>query len=171
MGICCLLLMRFHLVVEDLVLRKTSPSCFLIFLPDEDMIMRVYNGGRPFNTASWRLHLMHWSCFLHASGSGLPLVVDVELQALTWDKATAEELLNEYCWVQELHHETAARRDAFRLIALFSLPSSTSMNPCALATAHSHLMNLQIIEPHVAMDVCPRCVPVLPNCSWSLIHQ
>ncbi|KAG2657383.1 hypothetical protein PVAP13_1KG180000 [Panicum virgatum] len=113
-------------------------------LQNEAAATRVFNGGRPIVTNSHRLHVRRWSRFINAKAASLPVAVEVELRGIpahAWELATAEALLNDFCWIGDLHPETAERRDVFHLAgwcsSLESVPSE---------------VDLEIIEAPVAGD-------------------
>ena len=66
---------------------------------------RVLNGVRPIISPSFRLHVMHWTRFLRSTAATLPFAVDVELRGIpahAWEMATAEQLLNDFCWINDM---------------------------------------------------------------------
>jgi len=135
---------RFELPSSQLFVRRFGPASFLVVLQDEAAATRVFNGGRPIVTNSHRLHVRRWSRFINAKAASLPVAVEVELRGIpahAWELATAEALLNDFCWIGDLHPETAERRDVFRLAgwcsSLESVPSE---------------VDLEIIEAPVAGD-------------------
>jgi hypothetical protein len=102
----------YEIPVESLEFHCLCPGDYLLVLPDEATASRVYNGGRPlqippFNVVCWR-----WSHFKVASGVALPHLLDVELSGIpahAWELEIAEHLLDDWCWVRELHPDTINR--------------------------------------------------------------
>jgi hypothetical protein len=59
---------------------------------------------------------MYWTRFLHSTAASLPYAVEVELcgiPAHAWEVSTAEQLLDEFCWVSDSYLDTATHRDVF----------------------------------------------------------
>jgi len=135
---------RFEIEGDRLVLHHFGPSSFLLFLPDEEMATRVYNGGQPIIAASHRLHVRRWSRFLQSTASSLQSLVEVELRGIpahAWEVGTAEQLLNRYCGIGGVHPDSAWRRDVFRVAAWSSSPDHIPAG-----------IDLEIVEPVVAGD-------------------
>ncbi|OQU83340.1 hypothetical protein SORBI_3005G110412 [Sorghum bicolor] len=89
-----------------------------------------------------------WSRLKDASAVVLPSLVDVELSGVpahAWELETAEHLLDEWCWVRELHPDTVNRRDySFRLKAWCSQPELIPAD-----------MELVIVEPPLLSEEDP----------------
>ncbi|KAF0922191.1 hypothetical protein E2562_028784 [Oryza meyeriana var. granulata] len=139
----------FHLDPNALVLCRAMSDGFLLMLPDEATAELVYNGGRPLLATSFRLFFRRWSRFANSTGTVLSSLIDVELRGIpahAWDLATAQQLLDENCWIRELHSDTASRRDysSFRLTAWCSHPERI---PPA--------MDLLIVEPPMGAEEVP----------------
>ena len=99
-----------------LTLRHYGPSRFLLILPSEEATARVYNGGGPIIAPSFRLHVMFWNRFLHSTAATLPFAIKVEpcgIPAHAWEVSTAEQLLDEFCWVSDSHPDNATHQDVF----------------------------------------------------------
>lgn len=115
----------FEIAGELLSLLRSGPASFILVLPDRDTTTRVYNAGRPMISQNFRLHAMRWSCFMHSLASSLSSAVDIELRGIlahAWELATAEQLLNEFCWIGGVHPANVDRRDLFRVVAWCSDP-------------------------------------------------
>jgi len=101
---------RFDLRADALVLRRAAFEGYILFLPDENIATRVYNGGQPFITSSLQLHIRRWKHQTRAAGGdSLPLLLDIELHGIpehVWELDTAEQLLNKHCAIQGLHPDT-----------------------------------------------------------------
>jgi hypothetical protein len=69
---------------------------------------------------------MRWSRFVHSSAAAFPSVVEVELCGIlahAWELETAFQLLIDCCVPCDVHPNTAAQQDVFRLASWFSNPS------------------------------------------------
>ncbi|RCV43062.1 hypothetical protein SETIT_9G265700v2 [Setaria italica] len=135
---------RFEIKEESLILRPWGSTSFLLILPTDAMLKRVYNGGRPIITPSARLHVMQWTRFLQSSAASLPLAIEVEIRGIpahAWELPTAELLLNEYCWIVGLHPSIAERRDIYQKKAWCSNPNYFPVE-----------MDLEIVEPPLAAE-------------------
>lgn len=136
---------QFQLALESLSLFRSGPASFILALPDEDTATRVYNAGRPIIGQDFRLLAMRWSRFMHSSASSLSSAVDIELRGIpahAWELATAEQLLNEFCWIGGVHPANVDRRDVFQVVAWCSDPSCVPSE-----------MDLDIIEPPLADNI------------------
>jgi len=133
---------RFELQTSQLIIRRFGPTSFLVILPDEESAMRVFNGGRPLIAPSHRLHVRRWTRFINSTAASLPFAVEMELRGIpahAWNLATAESLLNDFCWISDIHPETVDRRDIFRLVGW-----------CSSLEAVPAEIDLEIIEAPVA---------------------
>jgi hypothetical protein len=113
---------RYELPVESLQVHQLSPGDYLLILSDEVAAVQVYNGGRHLQLPPFTVVCRRWSRFKGASGAALTHLVDVELGGIpahAWELETAEHLLDDWCWVRELHPDTINRSDysKFRLRA------------------------------------------------------
>jgi hypothetical protein len=109
---------RFELQDSQLIIRRFGPASFLIILPDEDSATRVFNGGRPIIVPSHRLHVRRWTRFINSTAASLPFTVEMELRCIpahAWYLATAESLLNDFCWIGE--HSSRDGGSARRLLS------------------------------------------------------
>jgi hypothetical protein len=87
-----------------------------------------------------------WSRFKSAVGVSLPTLIDIELRSIpthTWELETAEHLLDQWCWVSELHPDTANPRDysSFRVRAW-------CVNPDLVPPS----MELVVVEPPMRVE-------------------
>lgn len=133
---------RFSLEDEELIIHCFGASSFLMTFANADSATRVYNEGRPIITHTHRLHVRRWSRLLHSAAAVLSVPVEIELRGIpahAWDLATAEHLLNEYCWIEGLNPDTENCRDVFRVTAWCSSPSGVPEG-----------LELGIVEPLVA---------------------
>jgi len=133
---------RFEVEEGMLRIHRWGPASFLLILPSDELVDRIYNGGRPLVTASVRLHIMRWTRFLNSTTSSLPSAVEVEVRGIpahAWDLSTAELLLDEWCWIDELHPSVAERRDVFILKAWRSCHGNIPAE-----------LELEIVEPALA---------------------
>lgn len=97
------------------------PLCFSEFPLDlaDALVERIFNAEQPIIT-SYRLHLMCRSRFPQFSAINLPYAVKVELRGISahaWQQATAKVLLNDFCWINDLHPDNSSRQDVFRVVA------------------------------------------------------
>lgn len=108
-------------IIEEafLVIHRFVSVSFLLILPTDALVERIFNAERLIIT-SYRLHLMCWSRFLQFSAINLPYAVKVELRGIpahAWEQATAEVLLNDFYWINDLHPDNSSRQDVFRVVA------------------------------------------------------
>jgi hypothetical protein len=78
--------------------------------------------GVTFHVPCFTLQFKKWSHFIHAEGTALPSLVDVEIRGIpvhAWERSAAEQMLSESCCVQELHPDTMAKQElsSFQLCA------------------------------------------------------
>ena len=139
-----------------IVIHRFGPARFLLTLPDAESATRVYGGGRPIISASHRLHVMRWSRFIDSSAATLPVAIELELRGIpahAWEVETAQQLLNDSCWIIGLHPNTQYRRDEFRLTAW-----------CSSLEHVPSKLELEIVEPPVAGErVLGEAFSCLPN--------
>lgn len=114
--------------VDESLLRLLpfGPARFLLILPSSELMERIYNGGRPIITSTLRLHVMRWTRFLHSTAASLQCAVEIDLLGIpahAWELSSAEQLLNDHCWISGVHPATADRRDCFRVSAWCSDPA------------------------------------------------
>jgi hypothetical protein len=88
---------------------------FLVFL-DEVLATRIlsFNNRHPSENESFRLHFWRWTRQAFASTAVLHVLVDVLMHGIpahAWDLSTAEQLLNSFDWIQEIHEVTRKRGD------------------------------------------------------------
>jgi hypothetical protein len=113
---------RYELPTESLELHQLSIGDYLLLLPDEPTALRVYNEGRPIMLAPFMVLYRRWSRLKGASGTALPVLIDVSITSIpahAWELETAEHLLDEWCWVSKLHPNTVNWHDdsSFKLTA------------------------------------------------------
>jgi len=143
-------LARCHeLPIESLEFHSLSRQDYLLILPDEAAAVWVYNEGWPLHLPPFTLYFRRWSRFKSATAVVLPSLVDIELNGIpahAWELETAEHLLDEWCWVRELHPATIDRRDysSFRLKAW-----------CSQLESIPAVMDLDIVEPPVQVEESP----------------
>ncbi|WVZ64622.1 hypothetical protein U9M48_014116 [Paspalum notatum var. saurae] len=70
-AITSLLAQRFDIAGDLLLFWRLSAVESLLMLPDEATALRVFDGGQPVITPSFRLHLARWTRFFHAAGADL----------------------------------------------------------------------------------------------------
>jgi hypothetical protein len=95
-------------------IHHTMPGDFLLLLPDVVAVELVYASSRPFHGPCFSLQFKKWLRFIHAEGTSLPSLVDVEIRGIpvhAWERSTVEQPLRDSCWVQELCPETMAKQD------------------------------------------------------------
>jgi hypothetical protein len=96
----------FNVDTDNMSIHRAMPEDFLLFLPDEDTVSRVFNGGRIFRGPQFDLVFERWTCCANASTSTLPALVDVEIRGIpahVWSRATADQLLRDSCIIADLH--------------------------------------------------------------------
>lgn len=140
---------HFELPAGSLEFHQFSETDLLLVLPDEATVVRMFNGGRPFQLPPVTLHFRRWSWFMKATGITLPTLIEIELKGIpthAWELETAEHLLDEWCWVRKLHQDTLQRKDysSFKLMAW-------CLRPELVPTA----MDLVIVEPLVLVEEDP----------------
>jgi hypothetical protein len=140
---------RYELPVETLEFHRLRQDEGVLVLQDEVAALQVYNNGRPLQLLSYTLYFRRWSRFKNATAEALPSLIDVELSGIpehAWELETAEHLLDEWCWVRELHPDTVNRRDysSFRLKAWSSWPELIPAD-----------MELIIVEPPTQLEESP----------------
>ncbi|KAF0934864.1 hypothetical protein E2562_028868 [Oryza meyeriana var. granulata] len=132
---------------SGLELYRVGQGGFQLVLQDEVAAERVFNEGRPLLADSFRLFFRRWSRYTASSGAASLHLVDVDIRGVpphAWDIATAQHLLDDACWIRDVHPGTANRRDCFRLSAWCADPG---LVPPAL--------DLLIVEPPVDVDEVP----------------
>lgn len=136
-------------LIESLEFHRLCRDEGLLVLPDESTATRIYNDGRPLRLPPFILCFQRWSRFGKAFAVVLPSLIDIELSGISahaWELETAEHLLDEWCWVRELHPDTIDRRDysSFRLKAWCYDPELIPAD-----------MELVIVEPPVLVEEVP----------------
>jgi hypothetical protein len=137
---------RYELPVESLEFHCLSPRDYVLSLPDEATTVSVFNDGRPNQIPPFTVVCQWWSCFKGATGAALPNLVDVELGGVlmhVWELEMAEHLLDEWCWVSNLHLDTINHwiYAVFQLRAWCDWPELVTL-----------AMDLIIVEPPVQAE-------------------
>ncbi|KAF8669884.1 hypothetical protein HU200_051063 [Digitaria exilis] len=119
---------RFDVDPASMTVQHFGMARFLLTLPSVDLVVRVFDDGRPFISTSppLRLHVRRWSRLLDSRAASLssPIEVDIHgIPAHAWELSTAELLLSDYCWIGAVHPEVAERRDVFKVMAWSSSPA------------------------------------------------
>jgi hypothetical protein len=99
---------------SSMVIMMMVPEDLLLMLPDLRAADRVFNKGLPLVGSGFTLFFKRWTWLILAYSSELPIPVTVELYGImthAWDKATAQHILSDTCWVVSLLPETAVTRD------------------------------------------------------------
>ncbi|RLN43022.1 hypothetical protein C2845_PM01G44800 [Panicum miliaceum] len=118
-AILAMIAAHFELQSFHFIVRRFDPASFLVVLQYEAVATRVFNGGCSIAANSHSLQVRRWSRFINTMAASLPVAVEVELRGIpahTWELATAEALLNDFCWISDLHPGTADHRDVFHLV-------------------------------------------------------
>jgi hypothetical protein len=103
---------RYELPVGSLEFHHLDHGDYLLILANEEVARRVYNEGHPLQVPPFTVLLRWWSRFKNAAEIALPSIIDVELRGVpphAWELETTEHLLDDFCWVQELHQDTINR--------------------------------------------------------------
>lgn len=78
-----LLASKFDLAADSLVLRRVGPLEFLVFMADEESAINLANSNNsPADNGSIRLHCRRWSRFVHATGTALPHLVEIDMHGM-----------------------------------------------------------------------------------------
>jgi hypothetical protein len=71
---------------------------------------------------------MRWSRILNSFAAvSLPFQVEIEVSGIpahAWELATVQALLNEWCWIADLHPDCERHREVFKVTAWCSSPNS-----------------------------------------------
>lgn len=144
-----LLAARFNLDVAVLPVIRAGQGEFVVVLEDEAEAARVSSdNSQPAGNDQFRVHCRRWNRQALSSGTVLPVLVDVELRGLpvhAWEVSTAEQLLNPYGWVEQIHAATRNRED----FSVFQLKAwcNPELIPCS--------RDLVIVEPPVVAMESP----------------
>jgi len=137
---------RIAIEAESLVLRRASPSSYLLVLPDMALVDRLVGLQQPVRSPSFNFSLLckRWNRLAGAHARVLPFLLDVELRGIpahVWETSTVERLLSPHDWVQQVHPDTLALSDlsCFRCLGW-------STDPSALPSARE----LWVVEPPMA---------------------
>lgn len=140
---------RYGLPTRSLEVHCLGPADYMLVFADEATAIVVYNEGRPLQFLGVSLHLRWWSSFSKATGVTLPDLVDVELRGVpahAWELKTAEHLLDEWCWIRNVHPDTIVRWD-YSVFSVFAW----SLRPESIPAA----IDLVISEPPVMVEEVP----------------
>lgn len=152
--------LSFGIDVAAMAIHQAMPEDFLLFLPDEDTVSRVYGGGRLFRGPRFNLHFKRWTRCAHASTATLPALVDVKIRGIpphAWARSTVEHLLHGSCLISELHPATVEKSD----LSSFML-RAWCFNPVLL---HRD-MDLLIVEPGPAASQQQRYAVCHTKSAW-----
>lgn len=160
--VAALVAARIDVVASSLVLRRASPSSYLLVLPSLTLVERLVGLRQPISSSGFNFSLLckHWSHLSRAQGRVLPFLIDIELRGIAnhvWETSTVEHLLGPHAWVQQVHPDTRGLVDlsCFRCLAW-------STNPTALPW---------VVEPPTAVAEDPPVKRVLAypvNIQYSL---
>ena len=122
---------RMDVTAESLVLRRASPSSYLLMLPDVGAMDHLVGLQQPLCSSEFSFSLLckRWSRLAGAVGRVLPCLLDVEvcsIPAHVWETSTVEQLLCPHAWIDRVHADTLEMGDlsTFRCSA-WCLDSST----------------------------------------------
>jgi hypothetical protein len=115
---------------EHLSVKRTSPEDFILMLPDEEVVVRVFNNGVVFDTPNGPLKFLRWLSFAHAESTLLHFHAR--------DLTTMQSVLSSWCSLVELQPESEAHHDLSVLLA--------SAWSCRLDLIH-------ILEPVLSSEV------------------
>jgi hypothetical protein len=112
----------FSIDENSMAISRTASEDFLLRLPSLATADRVFNDGAPFQGPGFTLFFKRWTRLVGAEAAALPVSVEVEFRGIpahAWERSTAQQLLGGAGWVQQVHDDTAARRDlsVFRVSA------------------------------------------------------
>ncbi|KAL5676276.1 hypothetical protein ACJX0J_012407, partial [Zea mays] len=120
---------RLALVHDSLSMCRLGPACLLLILPSLEMADRAFDGGRIVNLSpTTKIHVMRWSRTLNSSAAAsLPFQVEIEVSGIpahAWELETVHALLNQWCWIADLHPDCERQREVFKVTAWCSSPGS-----------------------------------------------
>jgi hypothetical protein len=112
----------FSIDENSMAISRTAPEDFLLRLPSLATADQVFNSGAPFQGPRFTLFFKRWTRLVGAEAAVLPVSVEVEFRGIlahAWERSTAQQLLGGAGWVQQVHDDTATRRDlsVFRVSA------------------------------------------------------
>jgi hypothetical protein len=164
---------RLELVHDSLSLCRLGPASFLLILPSLEMADRAYDGGRIVNLSpTTKIHVMRWSRFLNSSvTASLPFHVEIEVSGIpahAWELESVQALLNEWCWIADLHPDCERQREVFKVIAwcssLSSIPREFKLQIVDPVTSDGGMLRRSLVYPiRVSVKVLDR-----PNLLQSL---
>ena len=99
---------RMELVQESLSMCRLGLASFLLILPSLEMADHAYDGGRIVNfSPTIKIHVRRWIRILNSYvAASLPFQVEIEVSGIpahAWELAIVQALLNEWCWIADLH--------------------------------------------------------------------
>jgi hypothetical protein len=105
---------RLELEDRSLIIRQSSESSYIMFLPNCGMV-DLWVGSWPFlRAATFTITCKKRSRFLNSRGAVLPTLLDVELLGipiLAWEAKTVEQLLSPFASVHHVHPDTLELKD------------------------------------------------------------
>ena len=129
--VAAVLAARIDVVASSLVLRRASPSSYLLFLPDLALVDRLVGLQQLVSWSTYNFSLLckRWSRLSGARGCVLPFLIDIELRGIpahVWETSTVDRFLSPHAWVQQVHPDTLGLVDlsCFRCLAWCSDPSA-----------------------------------------------
>jgi hypothetical protein len=147
---------RLELVHDSLSLCRLGPASFLLILPSLEMADRAYDGGRIVNLSpTTKIHVMRWSRILNSSAAAsLPFHVEIEVYGIpahAWELEYVQALLNEWCWIADLHPDCERQREVFKVIDWCSSPGSIprefKLQIVDLVTSDGGMLRRSIVYP------------------------
>jgi hypothetical protein len=130
---------------DSLVLRRTSHGKFLLFAEDEAGAISLTSRTPATGDSSIRVHCRRRTRQAFASGAVFPSLLEVELCGIpehTWEVSTAENMLNPFGWIEEIHPSTRNREDYSSLRC-----SAWCFSPEEIPSER----DLIVVEPRVAI--------------------
>jgi hypothetical protein len=109
----------FDVEVGAMSIHQAMPEDFILFLPDERVASRVFNGGRIFRGPQFDLMFKRWTRCANAATTSLPALVNVEIRGIpahAWSRTTTDHLLRDSCIISELHPATALKPDLLSFV-------------------------------------------------------
>jgi hypothetical protein len=84
---------KLEVEASSLVLRRTSPSSYLLLLPDVSSMNRLLSHQQPLRSSDFSLLCKKWSRLARAAQKALPCKLDVEVNVIpvhVWETSTVE---------------------------------------------------------------------------------
>jgi hypothetical protein len=98
--------------------------------------------------------------FLSSSASSLPNPVEVELRGIlthAWDLATVETLLNDFCWITDIHPDLENQREVFK-VAAWSSCSEFIPNETVLEIVEPTMLEGESLRRTLSYDIKVRVI-------------